>query len=52
MLTVCICMCDFHKIWYEWYAIGDHPNLILLHFVQSVIRMWQMHKIVRGGGQH
>jgi len=35
----------FHEIWYE-HAIGNHPNLIVFNFLQSVITRW-MHKPVR-----
>jgi hypothetical protein len=27
---------DFDETWYERYAIGGHPNLVLFNFLQSV----------------
>jgi len=38
---------QFHKILYECYAIGGHPNLVFSNFLQSVITAWQMHKLLR-----
>jgi len=37
---------DFHKIWYEGYAIGEHSNLVHSNFLQSVITTWSIHKFV------
>jgi len=28
---------DFHEIWYERFAIGDNPNLVILNFLQSAL---------------
>jgi hypothetical protein len=38
---------DFDEIWYGFYAIGGHPNLILFNFLQLVITTWWVHKLLR-----
>jgi len=38
---------DFHKIWYEGYAIGEHSNLVHSNFLQSVITTWQTGELLR-----
>jgi hypothetical protein len=34
---------EFHETWYEFCAIGTHPNTVLFNFVKSVITTWWMH---------
>jgi hypothetical protein len=34
---------DIHKIWYECYAITGYHNIILIHFLQTIITRWQIH---------
>jgi hypothetical protein len=38
---------DSEEIWYELYAIGDYPKIILFKFIHSVIPKWQTNKLVR-----
>lgn len=30
---------DFYEIWYEYYVIGSHPNLVHFHFLVSNNKM-------------
>jgi hypothetical protein len=38
---------DFHKIWFESYALGSHHNVFLFNFLQSVREMWLMCEVVK-----
>ena len=31
---------NFDEVWYWYYAIGDHPTLVLLNVLQLVLRTW------------
>jgi hypothetical protein len=32
---------NFDEMWYETYATGSRPNVVLLCFLQSVVRTWR-----------
>jgi hypothetical protein len=36
---------DFHRTWYEHYALGRHPSTILLNFPQSIITAQQTREL-------
>jgi len=36
-----------HKICYEHYATGGHPNAVLVIFLQSVLTVWRASEIVK-----
>jgi hypothetical protein len=37
----------FPRNFYESYAIGDHPNTVLLNFLRRVITTWCAREVVR-----
>jgi len=37
----------FHKTWYELYAIGQHPNVIIFNFLQLINA-----RVLETGGNH
>jgi hypothetical protein len=47
MLSVCLHICvqflnqllDFHEIWNEPYAIGDHPNTVIFNLLQRAVNI-------------
>jgi hypothetical protein len=39
---------DLDEIWYERYAIGEYPKIVLFNFLQSVIPTWRTTKNLWG----
>jgi len=37
-----------HKTYYEHYATGGHPNVVLVNFLQSVLTVWRASELSSG----